>query len=114
MAFELHSSGASNPLRPFTQAITFSIIVALGAGCLFTSPINMPPTITAINTPLHVWHNQDAVFTASTQDPDGNSVAVWFAYAPGDCAQSPPPPQKRVLLTDPNAPFRVPETGRWP
>jgi hypothetical protein len=107
LAFELHSPGASDPLRHPFNALAFSLIAGLAAGCLFTSPINMPPMV-FINAPLHVWHNQDALFSASVHDPDGNTVAVSFGYAPGDCAPTPPTPQSRFMLSDPNASFRVP------
>jgi hypothetical protein len=80
-------------------------VAVASAGCLYTDPINMPPTVT-ITAPLHVWHHQDAAFTAIATDPDGGSVRIAWAHTTGACAgQS---PQNSTPVADPAAPYTVP------
>jgi hypothetical protein len=80
-------------------------LVVTAGGCLYTDPINMPPTVT-ISSPLHVWHHQDAQFTAIATDPDGGSVRIAWAHATGSCAAEAPPNQTPVA--DPATPYTVP------
>lgn len=94
-------------LRHPSRAYVLGVLTLLAHGCLYTNPINMPPTI-AIHPPPHVWHNQPAEFTATSADPDGNGPTVWFASAPGDCAQPVPLAEGRTLLANPSGAYSVP------
>ncbi len=81
-----------------------ALVVPTG-GCLYTDPINMPPTVT-ITSPLHVWHHQDAAFTAIATDPDGGAVRIAWAHTAGNCVGSNPLAQTPVA--DPATPYTVP------
>jgi hypothetical protein len=80
------------------------LAVSVG-GCLYTDPINMPPTVT-ITSPLHVWHHQDAAFTAIATDPDGGSVRIAWAHTTGTCAGN--SPLDPIPVADPATPYTVP------
>src|SRR5450432_3445933 len=76
LALPLHPHGAPrmvSHLDPTTAGLV-GLFVIPALGCLFTNPINMPPTVSIIEQSPHIWHHQDAQFTAEASDPDGDPV----------------------------------------
>jgi hypothetical protein len=95
-------------LDPTTAGLV-GLFVIPALGCLFTNPINMPPTVSIIEQSPHIWHHQDAQFTAEASDPDGDPVRVAWAHTPGDCASSSAPgPNGRGAPVDPATAYTVP------
>ena len=58
--------------------------VAGGGGCLYTDPVNMPPSISII-PPAQVFRGQPAMFTAMVSDSDKGAVSLGWTSTSGPC-----------------------------
>jgi hypothetical protein len=90
-------------------------VLTSSGSCLYTDPINMPPTV-RINPPLaQVWRGDPVTFTAMVNDPDSDPVTLDWTAVGGSCpsdqnADDDPrmwPPDQRV----PGQMFEIPPSA---
>ncbi|MES1172421.1 MAG: hypothetical protein ABUL77_04215 [Bacteroidota bacterium] len=91
-----------------TAILTAAVILAGSGGCLYTDPINRPPTITIVQLMTEIFRGEDAVFQADASDPEGDlSTVEWVRDDARACPRGP-----RDHLDRKNWPVGVRHAGR--
>ena len=65
------------------------MVAACCIGCLYTSSINMSPSILEIVGPTQVFRQQLVAYTASASDPDGEPLLLTWTMSAGRCPVDP-------------------------
>ena len=105
MAHSLLLTRSGSHVATIAGVLGAAAVLAGGGGCLFTDPINMPPTIMIV-PPTAVLIHEPASFKSTTSDPDGDALIVDWMHIPGDCSDDYSDPA-RWPFVDPIAEYVV-------